>query len=473
MAVVGVVPGTGPPAVAAGAHRPPVDGRVLRPFAAPAVPFGAGHRGVDLEAAPGTPVRASAAGTVAYAGVVARRLWVAVEHPDGVRTTYGPLAAAVVVPGQDVAAGATLGRAAGSVHGGLAALHWGAQRDGSYVDPLGLVGGMWRPTLVGPGGWEAGVLPAVPRYGDWEGQHRYGFVPGSTAADGPGWITAPNPNHVVGIAGLGSASGEGFLDLAHLGFAAADVSYHSYAGLAPSGVPVPYGPEDTWRGVVEAAHRLRQHLRERWRRAPGQAVDLVGHSMGGAVALYYLLVLHDPADPALPPIGHVATVASPVDGSDIADLVLAVREDPARRLALDAAGRLVPDHDPAGQAVADLATESDVIAALSDGWLRAIRDPAAGPLATGTQVFTFGASRDLVVPEHRSDLPEVGHVVLPGTHGGVLDTEAVRIALREFLADRPVPGEPGGIGHGLSHVYSLVDEVFSTALWLPNRALPW
>ena len=46
----------------------PVTGAVERPFAPPAHRYGAGHRGVDLAAPPGTPVRAAGAGRISYAG---------------------------------------------------------------------------------------------------------------------------------------------------------------------------------------------------------------------------------------------------------------------------------------------------------------------------------------------------------------------------------------------------------------------
>jgi murein DD-endopeptidase MepM/ murein hydrolase activator NlpD len=118
---------------------------VLAPFRAGEHPFGPGHRGVDLAGAPGQPVRAAREGTVVFAGQVAGRGVVSVQHPDGLRTTYEP-----VMPG--VAAGARVGRGepVGLLqpgHPGCAAvcLHWGARRDRlDYLDPLALL----RPPRV-------------------------------------------------------------------------------------------------------------------------------------------------------------------------------------------------------------------------------------------------------------------------------------------------------------------------------------
>lgn len=98
--------------------------------------YEAGHRGVDLAAAVGSPVVAVAAGEVTFAGAVAGRGVVVVAHPDGLRTTYEPLDAAVR-PGQTVTAGSPLGTlAAQPLHCPAACLHLGLRRGETYLDPL-------------------------------------------------------------------------------------------------------------------------------------------------------------------------------------------------------------------------------------------------------------------------------------------------------------------------------------------------
>lgn len=448
-------------------YERPVPGHVLRPFEAPVAAFGPGHRGVDLAVEPGDVVVAAGDGVVGFAGAVAGDRWVSIDHGDGVRTTYGVMAQVSVRRGQHVERGAVLGRAAGTTHDApVPSLHWGARRGDRYFDPLLLVDrGPWRPTLVGPGGWAATHEPDVPRYDGWDGRHRWGFVPRSERATHAGWVHAPNPNHVIGVAGLGSNSRSRPIDLEHLGFAGEDVTYLSYAGRSeetgdatdPRRDQLPYGAPDTWEGVWGGALALREQLRAQWERSPGQAVDLVGHSMGGVVVMTYLLFLHDPADPSLPPIDHVATIASPLEGADVAWAIQRWLEDPVGRVILEGVGSEIDDHDPGSRAVRDLAVGSELIEGIGDAWSLANEDLHAGPLAVGTDVLTLGGTLDLVVPEHRSDLPGADHVVLPGSHDGVKETEASRIVLRAFLANEPVPGEAGGIAHFLSHPVSLLE----------------
>ncbi|MFW3169521.1 M23 family metallopeptidase [Geodermatophilus sp. CPCC 206100] len=118
----------------------PVEGPVTRPFDPPPGPYSAGHRGVDLAAAPGSPVLAAGDGVVAFAGMVAGRPVVSIEHAGGLRTTYEPVDA-VVGAGQAVARGSPIGTLAAG-HGGCpadACLHWGLRRGETYLDPLSLL----------------------------------------------------------------------------------------------------------------------------------------------------------------------------------------------------------------------------------------------------------------------------------------------------------------------------------------------
>lgn len=112
---------------------------VVRPFQAPATPYGPGHRGADLGGQPGTPVTAAGDGVVVYAGDLALRGVVSLDHGGGLRTTYEPVTA-VVTTGQRVTRGEVVGHLAPGHLGCLGTcLHWGARRGAEYLDPLGLL----------------------------------------------------------------------------------------------------------------------------------------------------------------------------------------------------------------------------------------------------------------------------------------------------------------------------------------------
>jgi murein DD-endopeptidase MepM/ murein hydrolase activator NlpD len=140
--------------------------QVVRRFDPPAQPWLAGHRGVDLAAPPGTPVRAAGAGTVVFAGVIAGRGVVSVAHPGGLRTTYEPVASSMH-PGDTVTGGQALGTLQGG-HPGCpvaACLHWGLRRGADYLDPLALLGRGPVRLLPIEGLTEAAADPAGPRGG--------------------------------------------------------------------------------------------------------------------------------------------------------------------------------------------------------------------------------------------------------------------------------------------------------------------
>jgi murein DD-endopeptidase MepM/ murein hydrolase activator NlpD len=113
---------------------------VTRAFEPPPSPYAAGHRGVDLAGVAGQPVVAAGAGVVAFAGLVAGRPVVSVDHPGGLRTTYEPVQPGVAA-GQVVGRGLPLGVLVAG-HGGCpaeACLHWGLRRGEVYLDPRSLL----------------------------------------------------------------------------------------------------------------------------------------------------------------------------------------------------------------------------------------------------------------------------------------------------------------------------------------------
>ncbi|MGO4361627.1 murein hydrolase activator EnvC family protein [Terrabacter sp. RAF57] len=114
---------------------------VVRRFDPPDQPWLPGHRGVDLAATVGQPVRAPAAGRVSWSGVIAGRAVVVVAHDSGLRSTFEPVAAVAPV-GTAVGRGDTVGVLTGTP-GHCApgtCLHWGVLRGETYLDPLSFVG---------------------------------------------------------------------------------------------------------------------------------------------------------------------------------------------------------------------------------------------------------------------------------------------------------------------------------------------
>jgi murein DD-endopeptidase MepM/ murein hydrolase activator NlpD len=105
---------------------------------------------VDLTAAPGTVVRAPASGTVRFAGRVAGKAVVSVEHAHrilgrtGWRTTYEGVQPSVKA-GDRIRTGEPLGVVIRDDHS--AGIHWGLKNGRVYADPLLM---LRRPVVLKP-----------------------------------------------------------------------------------------------------------------------------------------------------------------------------------------------------------------------------------------------------------------------------------------------------------------------------------
>ncbi len=138
-AVIGLAPDA---AIPFGTYRWPVHGEVIRPFEEPANQYSAGHRGIDIAAPVGTAIRAPADGEVSFAGTVAGALFISIDHAGGIRTSYSWVSAITVKKGQAVRAGEVIG-STGQGHPGSdrTHLHFSVRLDGTYIDPMLLLGG--------------------------------------------------------------------------------------------------------------------------------------------------------------------------------------------------------------------------------------------------------------------------------------------------------------------------------------------
>lgn len=117
----------------------PVDGRLMSYFGHRSDPFsgeGAFHAGIDISVPTGTPIQATADGTVVsseWGGQYGRL--VVLDHGGGVQTYYAHLSSLEVVAGQWVRRGETIGKSGSSGRATGAHLHYEVRRRGTPVNP--------------------------------------------------------------------------------------------------------------------------------------------------------------------------------------------------------------------------------------------------------------------------------------------------------------------------------------------------
>ncbi|MFM8515382.1 MAG: peptidoglycan DD-metalloendopeptidase family protein [Actinomycetota bacterium] len=119
----------------------PVAGPVVTDFQPPVHEFGAGHRGIDIEAEAGSLIRAAHGGSIRFAGVVAGVPTITIRNGP-VSSSYQPVHASLAVD-TEVQAGDGIGRL-GAHHGTCTCLHLGVRVDGRYRNPLDFL----RPRVV-------------------------------------------------------------------------------------------------------------------------------------------------------------------------------------------------------------------------------------------------------------------------------------------------------------------------------------
>jgi hypothetical protein len=468
----------------AGGYVTPVDAPIADPFRPPAGPYGPGNRGLEYATTPGAPVRASAAGTVVFAGQVGGALHVTLLHADQVRTSYSFLATVEVALGAEVRQGARLGTTGGR-------LHFGARVGDAYFDPASLFTGTVTevellPFEVPPGSTpdaearalatlaldEGGgvALPSAEDAWNWLRQSADVLVPPAlrfglpgTGLDIAGDIAdrllfagpcsaGPPPARPVGdqphraavtVAGLGSSSTQGSIDevrLDDLGYAPDRVVRFSYAGGRTPGTggsfgevaAADYGSADTQGDVVVAGRRLADLVEQVAAADPHAVIDVYAHSLGGVVTR---LALTDLAARGfdLGRLGVATTLGSPHGGADLATAVAAADGRRLASVALEAAeGVLGTGLDPGAPVVAQLAEGSDVVAGL-----------AAAGVPEGVRLLSVAARGDLVVAAPHTRVEGATNVTVPvagrSAHGDLVGSDAATAEVALALAGRP-PG---------------------------------
>ena len=119
---------------------------LARPYLAPATPYAAGHRGIDIRAPAGARILAPADGVVHFAGFVVNRPVLSIAHAGGVLSSYEPVQTELVA-GDVVHRGQVVGVLLDG-HCASACLHLGARIGGEYVNPLLFLGGMKWSVLL-------------------------------------------------------------------------------------------------------------------------------------------------------------------------------------------------------------------------------------------------------------------------------------------------------------------------------------
>ena len=124
----------------------PVDGPVLQPFVLGGDPYASGqHRGIDVGAAEGAPVRAPAPGTVTFAGTVpGGGRSITIQTPEGYAVTLLHLGAVLVAEGDTLTEGAHVGVVGWSddPEHTVPSVHLGVRistEAAGYLDPLSLL----------------------------------------------------------------------------------------------------------------------------------------------------------------------------------------------------------------------------------------------------------------------------------------------------------------------------------------------
>lgn len=496
-------------------YAPPVDAPIADPFRPPAGPYAPGNRGLEYATAPGTQVRASADGTVTFAGQAGGALHVTLLHADGVRTSYSFLAAVEVALGRQVRQGDRIGTTA-------ARLHFGARAGDAYFDPSALFTGAVTqvellPFEVPPGSTpdaEARALVALtfaegrglplPGLDDTLGWLRDRARSGATYAQqlspvgrglsmatdladrlllaGPCSAGPPPSRPVDGqqhrvaltVAGLGSSSTSGSIDelrIDDLGYDRDRVVRFSYAGgrTASTGAAfggvgaTDYASADTQGDLVAAGARLADLVEQVVGADPEAVVDVYAHSLGGIVTRLALADLHHRGFD-LGRLGVVTTIGSPHGGADAATAVAGANTRLTPNLALDAAeGVLGTGLDPDAVAVGQLAEHSAVVAGL-----------AAHGVPAGVRLVSIAGRGDLVVAAPHTEVAGATNVTVPvagrSAHGDLVGSDAATGEMARSLAGQPPGCESWGdavadvvAGHTISAAEDHIGAVVSTA----------
>lgn len=125
---------------------------VINQYEGPLLPYGAGHRGIDLPAALGTTVISPVSGEITFSGQVGYRDSISIRFGGSMWATLEPVCSDMA-EGTLVSAGDPIGTLCQTNpnyqwHCELPCIHFGTRTDAGYFSPLALIGGLSGSRLV-------------------------------------------------------------------------------------------------------------------------------------------------------------------------------------------------------------------------------------------------------------------------------------------------------------------------------------
>lgn len=236
------------------------------------------------------------------------------------------------------------------------------------------------------------------------------------------------------------------IDYETLGYDSKDVSYFSYAGQGKS-----YNVSDTFQDLKVSAKKMDEQIRHYARTNPGKKLDILTHSLGGAVTGLWLAMYYDPDSDAYPRLGHVVMYAPPLAGTSLssaADLISSRNDGEAlRNLAGDKFPFMTSDsvnQVSEGGEVADIMNQSQVAKKVK---IYTIRDPSDIVVSTATQPVK--GVEEIVVNDHSVDIHPVGGAVADlvlehaKAHNSIMSNKKSLSTVQSILIGQRPPCERG------------------------------
>jgi murein DD-endopeptidase MepM/ murein hydrolase activator NlpD len=126
--------------------------QLIAAYRQPNSDYSAGHRGVDYLVQPGQTVFAPSDGQVSHVGKVVNRNLISLRHVGSIVTEYEPVCSDLSI-GDRVTLGQPIGTVCSAPNNynhckGKSCMHFSMRRDGAYLSPLALIGGLSPSRLL-------------------------------------------------------------------------------------------------------------------------------------------------------------------------------------------------------------------------------------------------------------------------------------------------------------------------------------